>query len=401
MQVNIDLTDIYDVVNEKFHFLLTDKNRYIVCRGGAGSGKSYSIMQALVFKILNDYDKAPQHYLLLRKTFPAARKSILPLLKHILNEWGLNPIVEENKTNSSFTFSNGSILSIDSLDDPEKIKSVFGITKIFLEEANEFSIDDFRQLDLRMRGDKSANYQIYIAFNPISKESWLYNEFYTGGNKKTTLSHSTYKDNPHLDDDYIEQLQELETKDKHFYKVYTLGEWGVLEGLVYTDWSIIDEWPEDIKYFTYGTDFGFTAPTAITRVAIEGTGIYLDEAFYAPGYTNTQIIEFINNNLSVDEMYCDSAEPDRIKEMRLNHINAKKSRKNIKDGIDFVKNYHLYVTRRSTNVQRELNTYKWPNEKDGKNDKGLPVDWMNHSLDGVRYAAYTKWGKKRTFGVVT
>ena len=400
MQVNIDLSNILEAMNKAFHFLLVDKNRIIVLRGGAGSGKSYSVLQSLLFHILNDYDTKPHHFLLLRKTLPAAKKSIVPLLESLMKQWGVFDLVERNKSDNTYTFTNGSIISVFSLDDPEKIKSIFGIEKIFLEEANEFTVNDYRQLNLRLRGDKTAIYQIILAFNPVSKTSWLYNEFFLGGLANTTLHHSTYKDNKFLDDEYIKQLEGLVHKDKQFYNIYTLGEWGSLEGLVYTNWSVIDVFPEDIKYNVYGVDFGFSAPSAITRVGLEDTGIYIDEVFYKTQHTNEQLIEFIKNNLSVDEIYCDSAEPARIKSMRAAGINAKKSDKSIKVGIDFVKNYSIYVTRGSVNLITELNTYKWPDAVDGKNEKDVPVDFMNHACDSFRYPLYTKWGMKRTFGVV-
>jgi phage terminase large subunit len=141
-----------------FHWLLTDKHRNIVCRGGAGSSKSFSIIQTLLFHILKDLNKPYSHrFLLLRKTRPAAKDSILPVIKRYINEWNLNTICKENKTEGSFTFINGSMIMITGLDDPQKIKSIYGIDKIFLEEANEFTLEDYRQLNLRLRGDKKAS----------------------------------------------------------------------------------------------------------------------------------------------------------------------------------------------------------------------------------------------------
>jgi len=308
MDIKIDLSNILEVMNPAFHWLLVNKSRNVVLRGGAGSSKSYSAIQALLFQILIDYDKPPVNYLLLRKTLPAAKKSIIPLLKHIMTEWGLtSDIVKENKSDHTFTFSNGSVIQVDSLDDPEKIKSIFNISKIMLEEANEFTLEDYLQLNR----------------------------------------------------------------------------------------------PEEIKHHTYSCDFGFTNPTALTRVAVQDNDIYVDELFYQSKKTNAQLIEFIQNNTSPDVIYCDSAEPNRIREMRNAGINAKKSKKEIKDGIDFVKRHHIYVTKRSNNIQTELNTYRWPDSKDGKNDKDVPIDFMNHACDAIRYGAYTKWGRKQSFGVIT
>jgi len=401
MIVNIDLSNITEVMNKSFWFLLNNQNRFIICRGGAGSGKSYSIIQSLIFRILYDYDdlSIKHHFLLLRKTLPAAKKSLIPLLRYLIKDWGLQDIVVENKTDHIFTFSNGSVISIDSLDDAEKIKSVFGITKIFLEEANEFTSEDFKQLNLRLRGITKSTFQIIIAFNPISKNNWIYRDLFINPLGNAYYHHSTYKDNKFLDKEYIKELEGLIKKDEMFYNIYTLGEWGCIEGLVFPKYNIIDEWPSDIKYHIYGVDFGFTAPTAITRCAIEGDDLFWNEVFYETKKTNQELIEFLKS-ISIDELYCDTAEPARIKEMRNNGINAKKSIKDIKPGIDYIKRYNINVTRSSTNLIKELDTYKWMDSIDGKNDKDLPVDFMNHAIDSGRYPAYTKWGRKRIFDVV-
>jgi len=401
MDVKIDLSNILEVMNSHFHWLLKNKSRNVVMRGGAGSGKSYSVIQKLLFDILVNYDKSPVNYLLLRKTLPAAKKSIIPLLKHIMKEWGLtSDIVIENKSDHTFTFSNGSVIQIDSLDDPEKIKSIFNISKIMLEESNEFTLEDYLQLNLRLRGNININYQIFILFNPVSKVSWLYDHFYMNDQRNTILHHSTYKNNKFLDNEYIIQLEDLINKDEQFYKIYALGEWGSLEGLVYNNWSV-KEWPEEIKYEVYACDFGYTNPTALVRVAVQDNDIYVDEILYKTKWTNSQLIKFIKSNLKPSVIYCDSAEPNRIKEMRNNDINARKSKKEIKDGIDFVKRHHMYITPRSNNIQTELNTYSWSNSKDGKNDKDVPIDFMNHACDAIRYGVYTKWGRKQSFGVIT
>ena len=151
MVVNIDLSGVHKLIPKKFHEVLYDEHRYSVCKGSAGSAKSHSICQIILFNILKDFNKKDKHKcLILRKTVPAARRSVYVLFLHYIEKWGLSKLVSVNKTDMSMTFINGSTILFGGLDDPEKIKSIEGLTSIWLEEANEFTLQDFRQLDLRL-----------------------------------------------------------------------------------------------------------------------------------------------------------------------------------------------------------------------------------------------------------
>ena len=394
----IDLSNIKSVINDSFYSLLSDKKRYEVLRGGAGSGKSYSVAQKLILRILKGYSTGARHtFLCLRKTLPAARKSILPMFKHIISEWHLENISKLNKTEMTFLFSNGSQIIITGLDDPEKIKSIFGITSIWLEESNEFTKDDFNQLDLRMRGVQKDYYQIVMSFNPVSKNSWLYTEFFEKTRDNATLHHSTYLDNRFLDDDYKQKLEDLINQDTYYYTVYTLGNWGILEGIIFENWTLVDEMPSGSG--GYAVDFGFNNPSAIVEVRKKDLNIYIKEIFYETKKTNKDLIRFISKQLPARAiLICDNAEPDRIKEFKdagIRAVPARKGKSSVLDGIDLLKRHKLHITKDSLNVIKEISGYRWKEKKDiGLTDS--PVEVNDHSLDAIRYYCWTVWGKKES-----
>ena len=394
----INLTNIKNVINDSYYPLLSDKNRYLVLKGGAGSGKSVFLAQKILLRILNGMSKGVKHRILvLRKTIPAAKKSVFPLFKHLISEWNLSDMCKLNKTEMSFTFSNGSEVLIGGLDDPEKIKSIFDITSIWLEESFEFTIDDFRQLDLRMRGKFGDYYQMMLSFNPISKNTWVYKEFFEAEKGGATLHHSNYKDNRFLDEEYKLRLEELINEDKNYYRVYGEGKWGSLEGLIYENWSTISSLPSGSHI--YGCDFGFTnSETAVVDIVKRDKEIFVEEKLYKLKMTNSDLIKWCLANL--DEgvyVYCDAADPDRIEELKRAGIRAKPARKgkgSVLNGIDFVKRHRIYVVEGSNNLIKEISGYRWKTSADRTVDE--PVKWMDHALDALRYGAWTQWGRKET-----
>lgn len=206
--MNLDLTKL---INPHFYPLLFDKHRYLVMYGGAGSGKSHFAAQKLLLRIIKAGKEGYRHrFLALRKTGPAARKSIFTLFKRYVTEWGLSARV--NKTDMAFEFSNGSEIYCGGLDDPEKIKSIEGITGIWLEEPNEFNQEDFEQADLRLRGITPDYKQIILSFNPISRMIWLFKRFFETADEDSSLHHSTYLNNCFLDDEYKGKLENLKKK---------------------------------------------------------------------------------------------------------------------------------------------------------------------------------------------
>ena len=175
-----------EVTNEKYLPLYENKDRYLLLYGGAGSGKSYFAAEKILVRILVAIKRGyKEKFLVLRKTQPALRKSVFALLKAYIDRWGIGPVVQANKTDMSFSFVGGSEIICSGVDDPEKLKSIEGITSVWIEEPTELSMNDFLQVDLRLRGDTPSYKQIILSFNPISRTSWLHSYFFEPPKKST------------------------------------------------------------------------------------------------------------------------------------------------------------------------------------------------------------------------
>ena len=370
-----------------------------------------------------DWDKPFKHrFLVLRKTLPYAKRSVFPLFRHYIHEWGLSSFCDINRTDCVITFRNGSEILISGLDDPEKIKSIFGITSMWLEEATEMTLEDFRQLNLRMRGQVPTYYQIMMSFNPVSNLSWVYKEFYEkraqvrsveGRRKNTTLHFSTYHDNKFLDEVYKQELQALEDIDYMWYKVYTLGEWGSLENLIFKKWSYVKGFPTDLQEVVVGLDFGFVHPSAVVLLGIGKEGTYVKELLHKKKLTVSGLaeqlkllipegVEYRKNVLCRETpIWCDNARPDAIEQLRqagLNAMPVQKGNNSVKDGIDTVKQQKLFITEDSINIVKEIQQYKWKENRDGQVFEE-PVKLHDDAMDAMRYAAYMTLRKRKNLMV--
>lgn len=226
--INIDLTELPNLTNDKFYPLYGNKSRYLVLMGGGGSGKSVFTAQKIIVRMLTEQK---HRILVLRKVANTMRESVFMELKKVIYGWGLEKLFKIPKGTSSelhITCINGNEILFAGLDDVEKLKSISGVTSVWMEEASECTPEDFRQLDIRLRG-RTLNYkQMMITFNPIDINHWLKKEFFDNPKPNATTLHSTYKDNKFLDSEAIAVLEAFRDTDPYFYQVYALGEWGVL-----------------------------------------------------------------------------------------------------------------------------------------------------------------------------
>lgn len=407
MEFNIDLSDVKELINPHFYPLLTDKNRYLVLYGGAGSGKSVFIAQKILIRVLVGMNTGIIHkFLCLRKTQPAIRKSVFALFRGLLSEWGLlrDDIVKVNQVEMAFRFVNGSEIVCVGLDDPEKLKSIYGITGVWMEECNEMNIDDFRQVNLRLRGHFNSYKQICVSFNPVSKLLWIYDEFFEHKKINATIHHSTYKDNLFLiknDPEYVEELERYKEIDRTYYNIYTLGEWGSLLESIYSNYDFIDPFPEEVSFkdCAYGLDYGYNSPSACTFVGVKDENYYIKELFYDTKQTHQDLIVKLGGLIPLKHrtsriIYCDSAEPELIKELNAHGFIAKMSDKSVKDGINYCKQNKLYLDSNSYHLTKEVPAYSYR-----KNNDGIvidePIKLRDHLCDAFRYAIYTHWGKLR------
>lgn len=363
----------------------TDK-RVKVFYGGAGSGKSEAIAQffALQFIAQNNIK-----LLVMRKTRPSLKMTCYPLIKKYLDK--LNIDYGENKTDMVLSFKNN-LMYFAPLDDVEKIKS-FEAKYVWIEEATETKREDFTQLTMRLErtSDKGT---IILSFNPVDQYHWCITDLVQGNRPDTSIHHSTYKDNPFLSKTFTDTLEDLINRDENFYRVYTLGEPGVLKNIVYDRYEVIpfEQWPQAVrekKPDCYGLDFGWTDPFAIVAVWSHDGKLYWREVFYRTNHTTSQVIEWLMAN-NIDRMTpieCDSAEPGQIQELCSAGFNARPTKKEtITGGIDYIKSRGFVISADSPNLLKEIRAYKFKEDKDGR-VYDEPVDFMNHALDAARYGS--------------
>lgn len=375
-------------INKAYKDFIDNTDRFNVIFGGAGSGKSYAIAQKIVKRLTSE---KKHKILVLRKVDKTLKNSVFSLIKSVIAEEELTDSFKFTVSPMEIIFVNGNSAVFLGLDDPEKIKSIADITSIWIEEATELNEEDFNQLNLRLRG-KTPNYkQIILSFNPVSALSWIKKRFFDSIHEKPFICHTTYKDNSFLDEDYIKELENLINVDPVFYDIYTLGKWGVLGNLVYSNY-IIEPFDNDPKLFNTiynGLDWGFNDPTALLRIGMRDNELYILSEMYVKGKTNPELMELALDYITKsDPITADSAEPKSITEWRHNGFRIEatvKGKDSIKYGIDFVRRHKIHIHPTCQNFINEIQGYAYAKDKDG-NVLEEPVDFRNHLMDAMRYA---------------
>lgn len=377
----------------KFYPLLLDySHRWEVYRGSAGSAKSYFITQKLIVRACNE----PIKILVCRRTATTIRNTCFSLFKDILAKWKLTAYVKIRETDFNIKFPNGSEIIFIGLDEETKLLSLNNIGCIFIEEAFEVPKPIVEQLNLRLRG-KTANQQIIMAFNPISKNHWLYDFCENSPPNSFLYTHSTYKDNPFLNAEYIAELEELYTRNPAKARIFCDGEWGVdAEGLVITNWRT-----EDFDFMALaasglehraGMDLGWVDKTAIidTLYDRENKTIYVFNEFYKSGCQLTELASAIGRmNLKKTKLYVDSAEPRSIQFFKQEGINAvacTKGKDSVKAGLMFLQDNLIIVHPKCQNFITELENFSYIKSK-------ITGEWTedttheySHAIDACRYA---------------
>ncbi len=215
--------DLRDTSNRAFLPLYFDEHRYLVLKGGGGSGKSIFAGRKILERCMTE----PGHrYLVCRKVARTLRESCFEQLRGQIAAHYPLAGAAVNKSDMTITFANGSRLLFAGLDDVEKLKSIYNVTGIWIEEASELLESDFNQLDIRLRGQTEYYKQIILTFNPISINHWLKKRFFDRSDERVKTSETTYRDNRFLDDDAIRVLEAYKDTDEYYYTVYCLGQWG-------------------------------------------------------------------------------------------------------------------------------------------------------------------------------
>ena len=367
-----------------------EKNLYstepvVINIGGSRSSKSYSILQLLLMKFISEDNK---EFMIARKTLPSLRRTAYKVFLSLLEDYGYYAYCDHNKTDLTIKFKNNFIhfLSVDQID---KIKST-EFNYIFLEEANEFSLLDYRIIHTRLSGKTvpEESNKLFLALNPSDEFGWIHlTLIHESG---VQIIRSSYHDNPFLSPEYIKILEDLKDTDPTLYQIYCLGEWGSIQNIIYTNYVIESSFPNHFKDQFYGLDFGYNAPTALVFIGVYDNELYLREVIYQTHLTNQDLINLLNTKGISKKIpiYADSAEPARIEEIYKAGYNIHPANKNVLDGIDAVKRYKLHLHEADDNFIKEIRSYKWKEDKNG-NILDEPVKFMDHLLDGTRYGTHT------------
>ena len=375
----------------KFYPLLFDySHRWELYMGSAGSAKSYFITQKLIIRGLNEKIKI----LVCRRYGTTLRNSCFALFKEILTKWKIINLCNVNNSNMIITLPNGSEIIFLGLDDETKLLSISGITCVFVEEVFEVPKDIVEQLNLRLRGG-TKNKQILMAWNPININSWLYS-FTKNLPEDAIYIHSTFRDNPFLDAQYIKQLESLYKTNPAKARVFCDGEWGVNpEGLVLTNWTKQEFDPMELAQtleHRAGMDLGWVDKSAIIDSLYdrENKTIYVFNEFYKSGCQLSELATKIKEmNLQKCKIRVDAAEPRSIQYFKNEGINAtpcSKGNDSVKAGLMFLQDNKIIVHPKCKSLITELENFSYIKSK-------ITGEWtedttheFSHAIDALRYA---------------
>ena len=373
--------------------------RIVILQGGTRSSKSYSAVQYLIVHAL---ENAGVMISIVRKSFPSLRISALRDFKEIMNSFG---IWEENlwkASENTYFFENGSMIEFLSVQDSERRKG----TKrdvLFIDEANELDYEDYFQLFIR------TTEKTILAYNPSfpPQTHWITTQVHTHPEAQVYIS--TYEDNPFLEESIVQEIERLRETSPSYWTVYGTGQFGMTEGLIFDNFSVMDVLPEEVELLGYGIDWGYTNDeTAMVALYKFEEGIILDEIFYEKGLLTNEIgnlIRGVLDTMGKAQVIGDSSEPrtiDEIFRMGINIKPAVKGKDSILNGIDIMKQHKIFLTKRSKNMIDEFYSYQWLKDKANNPINQPDPRSKDHAIDAARYiCSWMLSQKKKNYGTYT
>lgn len=380
---------VSDIYNR--NIVAMNNHNIIVNKGGTRSGKTWSLLQ-LCATLATHCDGILIS--VVGETLPFLKRGVIRDFHSMMGgAWNAD---KWNATDLVYSFDNGSQIEFFSADNEGK---VHGSARdvLFINECYFVNWEIYRQLNVRTRA------LTFLDYNPRSR-FWVDDKIL--GNPNVALIHSTYKDNPYLNDRQRQAIEENKD-DENWWRVYGLGEIGSVEGLIYTKWATVPEMPSPFKREFYCIDFGFTNdPTAILRVRLSGGELWVEELAYRTAMLNGDIVKVLqqNNVQRNAQIVCDGAEKKSIAEINniggYRAIACVKGNGSVVSGITMVQAYKINVTKNSLGMIDELRNYSWKRDANG-NYINIPIDRYNHSLDALRYGVSTFLQTRRSFGIPT
>lgn len=358
------------------------KKRIRVIQGGTSASKTISSLIYLI--ALAQTDAKPTLTSVVSESFPHLKRGAIRDFLAIMQEHKYFNDNLWNKTDYTYTFETGSKIEFFSVDQPGKVRGPRR-DRLFINEANNISLETFEQLEIRTKEF------VMLDYNPVL-EFWAQTEIINKGLEHDFLR-LTYKDNEGLDPNIVAAI-ESRRANKSWFRVYGEGFLGEVEGKIYKNWQQIDEVPQEARLVRRWLDYGYSNdPTAIGDIYKWNDSYVLDEQLYQKGLLNSQIAEFIKN-LEQTPVAADSAEPksnDELKLYGITIIPSRKGRDSVNSGIQLVQQQKIFVTKRSVNLWKEYMNYLWLVDNDGKTLNEPSPIW-NHHLDGLRYGFETLLG---------
>lgn len=397
MNIKVQANPVFKAAN-------LSRKRYIVMKGSAGSGKSVDAAQNYILRLMRDKGR---NLVCIRKADITNRDSTFAELTGAIYRMFGDKAERYWKINTSplqLTFrKNGNKIIFRGMNDDkqrEKLKSITfqkgKLTDVWIEEATEITQADFEIIDDRLRGELPPGqfYQIRMTFNPVNKNHWIKKNFFDFTDENTLTHHSTYLTNRFIDEAYKARMERRKQVDPEGYQIYGLGEWGEIGGLILHNWEIkeISQNPVDYDDFANGQDFGFNHANAVLALGLKDDDIYITRELYEFEKDTNELIR-LANKLGIEpkkQMWCDSAEPDRIKMwkdagFRAKGVDKGGSAGSVKAQIDWLKQRKIYVHPSCVNTIKELQQWKW--KKDERSGEYLdePVPIQDDAMAALRY----------------
>lgn len=393
-----------EVIGKGYGTYWNYKGRYRVVKGSRASKKSTTTALNMIYRIMT-YPNS--NGLVIRKVFRTIKDSCFSQLKWAIHRLKVDKYWKATNSPLELTYlPTGQKILFRGLDDPLKVTSVAvdkgSLCFLWIEEAYEImNEDDFNMLDESIRGQVPDGLfkQITLTLNPWNDRHWIKKRFFDTEDKDILAITTNYKCNEWLDESDLKVFETMKTHNPKRYRVAGLGEWGVVDGLVYENVredrfnkeDVIKNNP-DIKP-VFGLDFGYTNdPTALFcgLLDLENYKIYVFDELYEKGLSNKNIyMEIEKMGYKKEKIIADSAEPksiDELKDLGLYRISpAKKGKDSILNGVQFIQNFEIIVHPRCVNFMTEITNYQWAKDKFNK-AINEPIDDFNHLQDAMRYA---------------
>lgn len=393
-----------DIVGKGYGTYWNFKGRYAVVKGSRGSKKSKTTALWIIYNMMKYPDA---NTLVVRKTERTLKDSCFSDLKWAINRFGVEKFWKATINPLELTYlPTGQKILFRGFDDPLKITSI-SVEKgvlcwCWIEEAYEiFNESDFDMLNESIRGAMPEGLfkRFMITFNPWSDKHWLKRRFFDVPDSEDKIAlTTTYLCNEWLDKSDRKLLEDMQFTNPRRWKVAAMGEWGVVDGLIYENWFEEDfKWREIARQegvkSMFGLDFGYTNdPTAFIcgLIDTETKDIWIFDELYKKGMSNEMIYEeILHMGYSKEKIVADSSEPksiDRLYDLGLRRIKrARKGKDSIMNGIDFLQDFKIHIHPKCTNFITEISNYVWDEDKTGtKINK--PIDDFNHALDALRYS---------------